>query len=347
MRVWKNLRVLSDGVFALRSYNRKILQDELALCNYCKDAGSLNQETSPLFFNENVQLLLKKLTKIDYDKVFRTRKLEKRLATPEFKFMTDEELKVAHKKAESRALQKLQMPPILPPRKPINHVYVVDKKMEGYSTNKYLFTDISFGRNDRNRHIVLRDVDGTLRKATWEEREKANQIYFPRDGRKLRVPKMFQADYFEEVLSKEWYEFILDRACIQFEPDDPLYIHITQTTYDKIAETGSFNKLESTRHYGPLIYHLTEKENLSSLFIYYLNSDRLDDVVDVIKLHGIIHPNKTCSVGYKSGAEFSLVKAFITQFYPEKSELMLTLKSYEDYISKPKSQAVADRKSVV
>ncbi|CAH1395570.1 unnamed protein product [Nezara viridula] len=340
MRIWKNLRILSHGVFGLRNYNRKILQDELAVCNYCKDAGSLNQETVPLFFNENVQELLKKIVKIDYDKVFRTKKLERRLATPEFTFMTDAELEEAKKKAEYKALRKLQMPPILPPRKQINHVYVVDKKLEGYSTAKYLFTDISFGKNDRKRHIVLRDVDGTLRKATWEEREKANQIYFPRHGRKLRIPKMFQAEYFEEVLSKQWYEFILDRACIQFEPDDPLYIHITQTTYDKTAETGNFKELESTRHYGPLIYHLTEKENLSSLFIYYLNSDRLDDVVDVIKLHAIIHPDKICSVEYKAGEEFTLVKAFITEFYSQKSDLMLTLKSYEDYITKPKSQAV-------
>ncbi|XP_014272815.1 small ribosomal subunit protein mS22 [Halyomorpha halys] len=340
MKVWKNLRVLSDTVFSLRSYNRYLLRDEIPVCNYCKDAGPLNQETTPLFFNENVQELLKKLTRIDYEKVFRSRKLERRLGTPKFKFMTDEELEKARKKAELRAEEKLQMPPILPPRKQVNHVYVVDKKIVGYTEAKYLFTDISFGKNDRNRHIVLRDVDGTLRKATWEERDKANQIYFPRPGRKLRIPKMFQPEYFEEVLSKGWYEFILDRACIQFEPDDPLYIHVTQATYDKIAETGNFKELESTRHYGPMIYHLTEKENLSSLFIYFLNSDRLVEVVDVIRLHGIIHPDKICSAEYIPGEEFLLVKAFISEYYHQKPDLMLTLKSYEDFISKPKSQAV-------
>jgi len=33
----------------------------------------------------------------------------------------------------------------------------------------------------------------------------------------------------QKVLAEHRYEYVLDRACIQFEPDDPQYIRVTQT----------------------------------------------------------------------------------------------------------------------
>jgi len=52
------------------------------------------------------------------------------------------------------------------------------------------------------------------------------QIYFPISGRELIMPKMFEEKYLEKILEKGDYEFILDRACIQFEPDDEDYIRV-------------------------------------------------------------------------------------------------------------------------
>ena len=46
-----------------------------------------------------------------------------------------------------------------------------------------VFTDISFGVHDRERLVVVREADGTLRQAEWEERDRVNQIYFPKKGR--------------------------------------------------------------------------------------------------------------------------------------------------------------------
>lgn len=43
-------------------------------------------------------------------------------------------------------------------------------------------------------------MDGTLRKATWEERERMNQIFFPISGRGLEPPKLFESPYFEVVV---------------------------------------------------------------------------------------------------------------------------------------------------
>lgn len=291
-----------------------------------------------LFFNNEVQNLLQSLTRVNQEKIFRVQKLGKRLSSPELKFMTDEELEEARSKALVKAQVKLQMPPILPPRSEINRIFVKDQKLENYSDSKYVFTDISYGKNDRNRHIVVREVDGTLRKAKWEERERSNEIYFHRPGRKLRLPQMFKSPYFEDVLSRGCFDFILDRACAQFEPDDPLYISITRATYDKIAETGRFQEFESTRHYGPMVYHYTDKENLAPLLIHYLNHDRLEDIFLVIKLHSILHPGRQYATNL-SCCDISLVKKFIAECYPNKADLELALKSYEDYLSQAKAEA--------
>jgi hypothetical protein len=50
------------------------------------------RDPAPLFFNPNVQQLLKKLTRVDLSKVFREKRYEAPLKAPEYKFLTTEEL---------------------------------------------------------------------------------------------------------------------------------------------------------------------------------------------------------------------------------------------------------------
>lgn len=46
----------------------------------------------------------------------------------------------------------------------------------------------------KERFIVVREPDGTLRKATWEERDRLVQVYFPKPGRRLTPPFMFREE---------------------------------------------------------------------------------------------------------------------------------------------------------
>lgn len=46
--------------------------------------------------------------------------------------------------ATEEAKKQLQMPPVLPERKPINDVLAVDKILDGMDTAKYVFTDITY-----------------------------------------------------------------------------------------------------------------------------------------------------------------------------------------------------------
>lgn len=44
----------------------------------------------------------------------------------------------------------------------------------------------------QERFIVVREPNGTLRKATWEERDRLIQVYFPKEGRKITAPHIFK-----------------------------------------------------------------------------------------------------------------------------------------------------------
>lgn len=137
------------------------------------------------------------MTKVDYKKVFRTRKDGHKLEPPQFKFLTEEELQKAQEEAERKAEMYLQMPPVVKQRLEPSTTLCEDPALEGHDTSKFVFTDITFGLNDRKRYVVIREPNGTLRHATWEERDRIVPIYFPKPGRDIVKPRMFEGEYLE------------------------------------------------------------------------------------------------------------------------------------------------------
>lgn len=156
-----------------------------------------DKDPAPYFFNEEVQELLKKLTRANPEKVFRKRMDGEKLQSPEYKFMTDEELQKALKKAEADMWERLQMPPIVKVRKEDDRVLSKDPALQEFDTSKWVFTDITFGVSNRERIIAVRELDGTLRLGTWEEKDRLNQIYNPMQGREIYTPKMFEPEHLE------------------------------------------------------------------------------------------------------------------------------------------------------
>lgn len=70
------------------------------------------------------------------------------------------------------------------------------------------------------------------------------QIYFPIQGRKVREPIMFSdEEKLHGLLEQEKYEYVLDRACIQYEPDEPSYQKVTSITYQHVDMKTNFNLL--------------------------------------------------------------------------------------------------------
>ncbi|BES99851.1 ribosomal protein S22 [Nesidiocoris tenuis] len=307
----------------------------------CTFASSTDSEKKYLFFENKVQDLLKRLTRKDVNKVFRKRKDGEKVEAAVYKFMTTAQLEEELKKADLKADELLQMPPVVPEREEIDEVLDKDEKLVGLLDTKIIFTDISLDKTDRSRTIAVRDVDGTLRLATWEERSRMNQIYFPRPGREIWVPHVFQDEALQPILERKDYEFILNRACAQFEPDDPDYIRVTTKTYEAVNSFGDFDLLRSTRHFGPLVFHLALTKNLDRLLIENLETDRLEDAAWALQLYNILHADAKINHDYKRGAELEFVKAYIDQCSKDNSQLELAYKHCKDFLSSPKSAAVA------
>lgn len=160
-----------------------------------------NGDPAPIYFHPEVQSLLKTLTRIDLSKVYRKRKLGgRKLALPTYKFVTNEELQELVEDANERVNEVLQMPPVLKQRAPIDHVLSQDPALQGLETSTYVFTDVTYGIADRKRLIVVRQPEGTLREADWDVRERMNEIYFPRKGRKLKVSFKLVYALFDSIL---------------------------------------------------------------------------------------------------------------------------------------------------
>jgi len=245
-----------------------------------------------LFFNPKVQSLLKGLTGLDNSRIFRVAKLSQKITAPQYAFLTDEELKETQARAKVRAEQKLQMPPVMDVRTPIKEPLEVDDALHGYDAAKIVFTDITYGVHDRDRFIVVRNPDGTLCEAEPEQRDRLNQIYFPREGRKINTPPMFQPDKLKDILGPDKYHYILDRNCAQFEPDHPIFVRTATAVYEHINVNGHFDVLWSTRHYGPFVFHLLWEKKIDDLLAHYLGQKNgLKAISRLLNLYVLFYPD--------------------------------------------------------
>lgn len=106
-----------------------------------------------------------------------------------------------------------------------------------------MFTDITFGVEDEQRIVVVREPDGTLREAEWAVRQRVQQTYFPDKTKQMRMPRMFLDNYLESLLDRNEYEYVLDRACVQFDPDDPDYQRLVSVVYQHLNDHNKFDLL--------------------------------------------------------------------------------------------------------
>lgn len=284
-----------------------------------------DHDPAPTFFNENTQNSLKILTRIDLSKIYRKRKTgAKSLEQPVYKFMTDEQLQEAINEAKNKIDELIQMPPVVAIRQPIQRVLSRDPALQGLETSRFVFTDITFGLKNSERLIITREIDGTLKEADWETRDRMNQIYFPLNGKKLRTPLMFEDSYIEKLLNKKEYEFILNRACIQFEPNSSEYQKITSVTYQCIDKNNDFNLLRSTRHFGPFAFFLIWFKSIDNLLLDLIETSHIEEATVLIKLYANIHDIAI------DGDNIALVENYIAEQSTKKGPLELVLQAYKE-----------------
>lgn len=159
-----------------------------------------------------------------------------------------------------------------------------DPALQSFDQSDFIFTDITFGVKDTERTIVVRRPDGTLENAGADARKRMNQIYFPHQGRSLRQPRLFEPAYLAACMAANEYEFILDRACVQYEPYEREFHRVTQLVYEHVNESKRFDVLRSTRHFGPMCFYLAWHGRIDDLLVDMIDRDYLQNAVELIML---------------------------------------------------------------
>ncbi|CAL1546863.1 unnamed protein product [Lymnaea stagnalis] len=285
----------------------------------------------PIFSDKKVQDLLYRITGFDLLKAAGPQK--KPIQAPSYKLLTDEELQKELHDARMKLKARLQMPPYMNPRKRNITPLSIDPDLANFDSSNYVFVDISFGVKDRKRNVLIRETDGTLRIAPWDVKERMNQIFNPREGRHYIKPKIFEEQRLEKLIVEKRFVYILDRACCQFEPDDPDFVRTTHRVYNAINNNQEYDILRSTRHFGSLAFYLAWNHIIDNLLLDMINRDLLSDAVDLINLHCIIHQSSPCSQAIsqlESPDKVAIIQTYIKTEATIKPQLELSLQAFQD-----------------
>lgn len=83
---------------------------------------------------------------------------------------------------------------------------------------------------------------------------------------------------------------------MQFEPDDPDYQAVTREVYEYINAERLFDTLRSTRHFGPMVFHLVWTSNIDNLLHEMIETSRIKDAALLVRLYHMIHPTTKSAV---------------------------------------------------
>ncbi|KAL4220882.1 28S ribosomal protein S22 [Mactra antiquata] len=284
----------------------------------CKPASLKHLHTSapvlsvgdPLhyFMRDDVQKILEELTGFDVKKTFYQR-AQYANKEPNYKVLSDVELEEEIEKAKEIKARRLQMPPFMDIRKPKDDLLSDDPDIAPALTSKYVFIDISDNLRripvESKRNVVCRHEDGKLKVADWEQSDRVVRMYYPVAGRNVFIPKMFEEEQLEKILTHENYIDILERACVQFEPDSSDFIRITHRIYEHIAQNGDFDVLHCTRFYGPMVFYFAWFNKIEPLLMHMMNNDHLTSAVHLINLKCMLHKEPS-----KSGNLFMIIRDY-------------------------------------
>lgn len=242
----------------------------------------VERDPGPQFANADNRSLLKSITRFEVKKMFQSRPLPDNKFT--YKFLTADEVRQKFETSLRHAKKLLRMPPVVAPVEDQIEVIARDPAMQGLTRSTLVITDITFNLKDSEREILVRKPNGNLETAPADTRRRILQTYFPKEGRRIIAPKMFRNEHLKRVLDEGNYEFVLNRACLQYEPFDADYHRVTALTYQHINDNKTFDVLRSTRHFGPMTFYLAWHKLIDNLLIDCIERDYLRNAVETICL---------------------------------------------------------------
>ncbi len=62
--------------------------------------------------------------------------------------------------------------------------------------------------------------------------------------------------------------------------------------FEHVNANGQYNTLHSTRHFGPMVFHLVYHKKCDDLMFHYISRERrLEDAASVVRVYGLAHPD--------------------------------------------------------
>lgn len=83
---------------------------------------------------------------------------------------------------------------------------------------------------------------------------------------------------------------------MQFEADDLNYQAVAREVYEHVNLEKQFDVLRSTRHFGPMVFHLVWTSNIENLLCELIETRRIEDAVLLVRLYHKIHPTSNSAV---------------------------------------------------
>jgi small subunit ribosomal protein S22 len=96
---------------------------------------------------------------------------------------------------------------------------------------------------------------------------------------------MFEEKNLHQVIERKEYTFILDRACVQFEPDDQDFHRVCNATFDAIDEHRDYDFLRSNRYFGSFAFYLLTRDRIDNLLKFLLENERLEASQVLVNLY--------------------------------------------------------------
>ncbi|KAM3715666.1 28S ribosomal protein S22 [Dirofilaria immitis] len=211
---------------------------------------------------------------------------------------------------EEIGMNFLQFVPVLEPRSSVPVVLANDPEIKGFDSSKYIFTDLSFGLGVKIRSVVVRETDGTLRNATPEERDRMTRVYKGHTYRPIYEPPLFKDPYLQMALDRDDHEYVLDWACHYYLPNDPAFIKLSQTIFDRTVDENKFANLHSTRHFGPFVFYLVLNNKFLPLLNHYAVEKRTEDAANLLRLIKTIFSDKEWSCQIKDAGDLEVLQQY-------------------------------------
>nr|CAB3264000.1 28S ribosomal protein S22, mitochondrial-like [Phallusia mammillata] len=290
----------------------------------------IKHKMDPDFIRPEVQDLLKSLTGRDPEIVFAE---QTGLYThmPRVRLLTTEQLNQEIKKMDEKFDEMLEMPPVMLEREEIEETIAFDELLDGYEEGKLIFTDITVDLKPDERCMVVREPTGLLRRAQWDERDRALGVYYPKCGRSLHKDPVFENP--QVAFKNQFHKNILERILVEFVPDSKEFIHYTQMVYDEIDKESQYDLLRSTRFFGGLAFYLAKHKSIDGLLKNILeNKSSLPDAADLVKLFCLINNESNTARNLKdlnNCDDFRIVQVYVQNDATMKKILELSLQTFQ------------------